>query len=93
MRFAQIGAAMLTPEGLRAARGLLNWGVRDLAAASGIAFTTVNAFENGRPMRASTAAKIVHVLASQGVELVTDDARTGAVLIYARRRDLGPNVF
>lgn len=44
----------LTPEAQRAARGLLNWGVRDLAAAAGVAWTTVSQFENGRPMRSGT---------------------------------------
>ena len=77
---------MLTPEAQRAARGLLGWGVRELGAAAGVAWTTVSQFENGRPLRQSTAAKIMAAFADQGVELVTDEDRTGAVLIYARRR-------
>lgn len=77
---------MLTSEALRAARGLLGWGVRELAAEAGVAWTTISQFENGRPLRDSTAAKIVAALQAQGVELVADDERTGAVLVYARRR-------
>lgn len=77
---------MLTPEALRAARGLLHWGVRDLAARSGVAWTTVNQFENGRPMRPATAQKIITALGLEGVELVNSKDRTGAILIYARRK-------
>lgn len=76
---------MLTPEALRAARGLLNWGVRDLAARADVAWTTVSQFENGRPLRDTTAAKIVAALEAEGVELVADELRRGAVLVLARR--------
>jgi transcriptional regulator with XRE-family HTH domain len=86
MRVKMGESEMLTPEAQRAARGLLSWGVRELAAAAGVAWTTVSQFENGRPMRESTASKIVAALQAEGVELVADKARTGAVLVYARRR-------
>lgn len=76
---------MLTPEAQRAGRGLLNWGVRDLAAKAGVAWTTVSQFENGRPLRETTAAKILAAFEAEGVELTTDADRTGAVLVYARR--------
>lgn len=76
---------MLTPEALRAARGLLNWGVRDLAGAAGVAWTTISQFENGRALRPATCAKIVAALNSRGVELIVDEKRTGAVLLYAQR--------
>ena len=77
---------MLTPEASRAARGLLGWTLQDLAQASEVSFETLSRFENGRPMRGSTAARIVAALEAQGVELVADAERTGAVLIYARRK-------
>jgi hypothetical protein len=77
---------MLTPEAQRAGRALLNWGVRDLAAKAGLAWTTVSQFENGRPLRPTSAAKIVAALQAEGVELVAEDERTGALLVYARRR-------
>lgn len=76
---------MITPEAQRAARGLLGWGVRDLAAKAGVSWTTVSQFENGRPLRDTTASKIVEALKAHGVDLVADDERTGAVLVYARR--------
>ncbi|MDP3406596.1 MAG: helix-turn-helix transcriptional regulator [Brevundimonas sp.] len=78
---------MITPEAQRAARSLLGWGVRDLAAKAGLSWTTVSQFENGRPLRDANAAKIVEALQAHGVELIADDDRTGAVLVYARRRD------
>ena len=77
---------MLTPEAQRAGRGLLNWGVRELAAKAGVAWTTVSQFENGRPLRATTAERILAAFEAEGVELTTDADRTGAVLVYARRR-------
>ena len=77
---------MLTPEGQRAGRGLLNWGVRDLAAKAGVAWTTVSQFENGRPLRDTTASKILAAFEAEGVELTADADRTGAALVYARRR-------
>lgn len=76
---------MITPEAQRAARSLLGWGVRDLAAKAGLSWTTVSQFENGRPLRDANAAKIVEALHAHGVELIADDDRTGAVLVYARR--------
>lgn len=77
---------MLTPEASRAARGLLGWGVRELAAEAGVDKATITQFENGRGLRPSTAAKIVNALEAQGIELVLDAERTGAVLVFARRR-------
>ena len=77
---------MLTPEASRAARGLLNWSLKNLAEKAGVAFTTISQFENGRPSYGSTAAKILAAFEAEGVELVTEAERTGAVLVYARRR-------
>ena len=77
---------MITPEASRAARGLLNWSLKDLAQFSGLSFTTISQFENGRPPYGSTMAKIAAAFEAHGVELVADDDRTGAVLVYARRK-------
>jgi transcriptional regulator with XRE-family HTH domain len=86
---ARKGDMMLTPEAQRAGRALLGWGVRELAAAAGVSWTTISQFENGRPLRDSTSAKVVAALEAEGVELVADENRTGAVLVYARRRGGG----
>jgi transcriptional regulator with XRE-family HTH domain len=77
---------MLTPEGLRAARALLKWGVRDVAAASGISWTTISQFENGRDIRLSTATKIIAAFAAYGVDIVATEEQTGATLNYARNK-------
>ena len=77
---------MITPEASRAARGLLNWSLKDLAEKAGVAFTTISQFENGRPSYGSTAAKILAAFEAEGVELTADADRTGAALVYARRR-------
>jgi transcriptional regulator with XRE-family HTH domain len=71
---------------MKAARGLLGWGVRELAAAAGVNKATVSQFENGHPMRESTAALIAATLEAHGVELIAEPERTGAVLVYARRK-------
>ncbi len=77
---------MLTPEASRAARGLLNWSLKDLAEKAGVAFTTISQFENGRPSYGTTAAKIAAAFEAEGVELVSGEDRTGALLVLARRR-------
>lgn len=79
--------ANLTPEACRAARALLEMSTRELGEKSGVAFETINKFENGRPMRESTKAKIVFVLESAGIEILNGHA-PGARL----RRGLIPDV-
>ena len=75
----------VTPEGCRAGRGILKWSMRDLAERSGIAWTTVNRLEAGSGARDSTASKIVAAFAAEGVDLIGDDVRTGAVLVLDRQ--------
>lgn len=76
---------MITPEIQLAPRSLLGWKVRDLAAMAGLSSTTVSQFEKGRPLRGANATKIVEASQAHGVELIADDDRSGAVLVYARR--------
>lgn len=77
---------MLTVHATRAARGLLGWTLQDLAARTGISYETLSRFENGRPVRASNAAKIAAAFEAEGVELIADQERTGALLVFARRK-------
>lgn len=77
---------MITIEAARAARGLLGWSLQDLAARTGIAYETLSRFENGRPIRESSSEKIVAAFEAEGVELIAGDDRTGAVLVFARRK-------
>jgi len=76
----------VTPEACRAGRAILKWSMRDLAEHSGVAWTTINRIEAGTEARDTTAAKIIEAFADRGVELVTNNDRTGAILIYARRK-------
>ncbi len=77
---------MLTPEATRAGRGLLGWSLQQLAAECGVTYETLSRFENGRPIRDSNALKVAQAFTAHGVELVMGEDRTGAVLVYARRR-------
>eukprot|EP01039_Chlorochromonas_danica_P012928 gene12927-14900_t len=85
---------MLTPEASRSARGLLGWSLKDLAEKSGVSFTTISQFENGRPSYDSTGQKLAtafeaHDLAlkstpehaSQQVELPTDPHLAAAIFL------------
>lgn len=71
----------LTPEACRAARAILKWSIRDLAEHAEIAKSTVNLLENGRPIRPSTAVKIIAAFASENVEITNGDG-TGARLKF-----------
>jgi transcriptional regulator with XRE-family HTH domain len=71
--------AKLTPEACRAGRAILKWSMRDLAAESGVAWTTINQLENGKPVRASTEERLAEAFAAHGVEITNGDG-TGARL-------------
>jgi transcriptional regulator with XRE-family HTH domain len=66
--------ANLTPQGCRAARGLVNWSVRELGAKCGISGESISAFENGRPMRESNKAAVIAALEAEGIEILNGDA-------------------
>lgn len=60
--------------------------MRDLAERAGVSLGAVNRLEGGESnSRGATAAKIVAAFGAEGVELVADAERTGAVLVYAAR--------
>lgn len=59
---------MITPAQLRAARGLLDWGRRDLKAACGVSAETIKNIEHGNfAPHADTLDKIVKAFADHGV--------------------------
>ncbi|WP_370689224.1 helix-turn-helix domain-containing protein [Phenylobacterium sp.] len=74
----------VTPEACRAGRAILKWSMRELGERAGVAWTTINRLEAGTDARDATAAKIVAAFAAEGVELVADGARTGALLLHSR---------
>ncbi len=70
----------ITPEACRAGRAILKWSMRDLAERSGVAWTTINRLEAGAGARDATAAKIIAAFEAEGVELVAEETRTGALV-------------
>lgn len=64
----------LTPEACRAARALLMLTTHELAARLSVSPTTINKFETGGDLRASTAARIVQGFAVLGVEILNGDS-------------------
>ena len=71
--------AELTPEANRAARGILQWSVRELAEKAGISFTTVHRFEKTGSATQKTKAKIKAAFLAENVE-ITNGQGTGARL-------------
>lgn len=61
----------ITPDGLRAARGLLDWSRDDLRLKSGVSNETIKNIENGvfKPKK-ETHEKLTKTLAENGVEFV-----------------------
>ena len=71
----------VTPAQVRAARGLVNWTVRDLAKAAGIHRNTVTSFEVGRYAgRPETVAAMRKALEKAGIEFIT--GRKLGVVLY-----------
>jgi DNA-binding XRE family transcriptional regulator len=69
----------LTREAMRAARALLGMTMQELAPQLGVSPTTLNGIELGKPVRASTEARIIEGLSRLGVEILNGDG-TGARL-------------
>jgi len=80
----------LTPEACRAGRALLGWSMRDLAERAGVSLGAVNRLEGGETAsRGTTAEKLIAAFVAEGVEIIADADRTGAVLVTARLRESG----
>lgn len=63
---------MLTPEQIRAARGLLNWSQRELAEASGVALQSIKNIETSKTdPRLSTATALRRTLEGHGVIFIS----------------------
>lgn len=61
---------MITPTQIRMARAALRWGVRDLAAKSGITANTVSRIENGHDAMQSTIDAIRVAFESAGITFI-----------------------
>ncbi len=83
---------MITPEQLRAARGLLDWSRGDLSKASGISQETIKNIEHGvfRPQEATEKA-ILKAFAAHDVRFIDSDGvqkRTDSVKLYKSKEEL-----
>lgn len=81
---------LIDPNQIRAARGLLNWTVADLAAKSGIGVSQISAIENGRSAGSFEAiTAIINALHRAGVELVEGGVRRRRSKIHVYRGHQG----
>jgi transcriptional regulator with XRE-family HTH domain len=92
MNLMQNGAPLAYPrrvvvrEQIRAARGLLGWSQRDLAAAANQPISAVKAFESGRDVRVSVMTAIEAALIDVGLMfLEAGDVRDGGRGVRFRR--------
>ncbi len=68
----------MTPEQSRAARGLLDWGQAELAAAANVSLSTVRDFEKGRRVPIGNNLTAMRVaLEGQGIAFVEDETTLG----------------
>lgn len=76
-------SSLMTGKQMRAARGLLNWSVRDLSLATGIGTATINRYEivpGTPPSRRGYLEKIRKAFEDQGVQFVeTDNGHFGII--------------
>lgn len=65
-----------SPRQIKAARALVGWTMPDLAAAAGLARTTIADYErHGRPVKPSTVAAMAEALQVVGVVFLPDGVR------------------
>jgi len=64
----------VTSAQFRAARGLVNWTVRDLADRSGVHRNTITKIEAGEAKHGPTMAAVIRALEAAGVEFTNGDA-------------------
>lgn len=64
---------LISPNQIRAARGLLDWTVKDLGAKVGVGATTISAIETGRSAGSlEVISAIIYAFQSAGVEITED---------------------
>jgi hypothetical protein len=80
-------SSMMTPTQCRAARGLLEWSVGDLARAAGVSIITVRKFESGKGSGASARATVDlmrRALEGAGVRFSRSEGGEGGVRLASR---------
>jgi transcriptional regulator with XRE-family HTH domain len=82
---------VVTSAQLRAARGLLSWTVRDLAAKAGVHRNTVTRFETEATAPGHAIEQVVRTLEDGGVEFIAEDGGgPGVRLRKPAARPAGP---
>lgn len=78
---------MITPEQVRAARALLQIGVRDLAQMAGVAPGTISRFETGKSdLLGASMRKVQQALQTAGVEFIPENGGGAGVRLRDRRK-------
>ena len=79
---------MITPQQLRAARGLLGWSQSELAARAGLSLPTVKRVETGTGPRVSddARAKLERALEAAGIEFLDENGGGLGVRFWKPRR-------
>lgn len=75
----------VTSAQVRAARGLLNWSVRELAERAGVHRNTVTNMEADRAMHLPTIAAMVRALEAAGVEFIQENGGGPGVRLRGRK--------
>lgn len=77
----------LSQELCKAARGLKQWSIKDLAEASGLSVDTLRSFESGRTKRLSVGNQSAAVSAFEdaGIEFIAENGG-GAGVRFAQRK-------
>ncbi|WP_342398957.1 helix-turn-helix transcriptional regulator [Lichenibacterium dinghuense] len=75
-----------TPAQIRAARGMLNWSMLDLAKAAGVSISTVKRFEceGDQPVSADTVGMMQDAAETEGVRFLADDGNGPGVRLRRR---------
>ena len=64
---------MITRVQIKMARAALGWGVRDLAAKTGLAANTISRYENGADALGETLLRIQRTLEEAGIIFIDED--------------------
>lgn len=78
---------MVTSAQLRAARGLLNWTVRDLAERSGVHRNTVTRIETGATEGGHAIGALQTTLEEAGVEFIPENGGGAGVRLKKQEQD------
>jgi transcriptional regulator with XRE-family HTH domain len=65
---------MITPGQSRAARGFLNWNLKELAGRAGIAIPTISKFENGHTQPTRSTLFVLRTIFEDAGIMFIDDA-------------------